>query len=244
GRSITAAEQGRHDVESLGAGRRERHDDPAGRPRGDQPASQCDDAQPRLDQQPIAAVQRLAERYQRVIGCQYFEHGRKVAALAERGAEAVRRTFQRNRLGERDSNRRDLEKPHRRLQAPVVISAPDRLRHRHEARQKDAEDLSQRTMSRHFCRTGGYGTSSARRLGHSATLMLAARITLAHFSVSSAMSLAKSAGGPGSTVPPRLASCALSLGSARPALISLLSLSIICDGVFLGAPTPNQVLAS
>src|SRR5262249_37923393 len=52
-----------------------------------------------------------------------FEHGRKVAALAERGAEAVRRTFQRNRLGERDSDRRDLEKPHRRLQAPVVISA-------------------------------------------------------------------------------------------------------------------------
>src|SRR5262249_8208257 len=75
-------------------------------------------------------------------------------------------------------------------------------------------------------------------------LMLAARITLAHFSVSSAMSLAKSAGEPGSTVPPRLASCALSLGSAWPALISLLSLSIICDGVFLGAPTPNQVLAS
>src|SRR5215471_17587645 len=73
--------------------------------------------------QGFAAVQRLADRYQRVIGCQYFEHGRKVAALAERGAEAVRRTFQRNRLGERDSDRRDLEKPHRRLQAAVVISA-------------------------------------------------------------------------------------------------------------------------
>jgi hypothetical protein len=43
--------------------------------------------------------------------------------LAGRGAEAVRRTFQRNRLAERDSDRRDLEKPHRRLQAPVVISA-------------------------------------------------------------------------------------------------------------------------
>src|ERR1700724_2156990 len=37
------------------------------------------------------------------------------------GAEAVRRTFQRNRLGERDSDRRDLEKPYRRLQAPVVM---------------------------------------------------------------------------------------------------------------------------
>src|SRR5262249_15537782 len=35
-------------------------------------------------------------------------------------------------------------------------------------------------------------------------LMLAARITLAHFSVSSAMSLPKSAGEPASTVPPRI----------------------------------------
>jgi len=33
--------------------------------------------------------------------------------------------------------------------------------------------------------------------------MLAAQITLAHFSVSSAMSLLKSAGEPGSTVPPK-----------------------------------------
>ena len=69
-------------------------------------------------------------------------------------------------------------------------------------------------------------------------LMLAARITLAHFSVSSAMSLPKSAGEPASTVPPRSASRALILGSARPALISLLSLSMISAGVFLGAPTP------
>ena len=68
--------------------------------------------------------------------------------------------------------------------------------------------------------------------------MLAARITLPHFSVSSAMSLPKSAGEPASTVPPRSASRALILGSARPALISLLSLSTISAGVFLGAPTP------
>src|SRR5262249_3106906 len=68
--------------------------------------------------------------------------------------------------------------------------------------------------------------------------------TLPHFSVSSAMSLPKSAGEPGRTVPPRLASCALNLGLARPALISLLSLSIICGGVFLGAPTPYHWLAS
>src|SRR5262245_41469696 len=40
------------------------------------------------------------------------------------------------------------------------------------------------------------------------------------------------------------ASRVFSLGSARAALISLLSLSMISEGVFLGAPTPNQPLAS
>src|SRR5262245_8931616 len=70
-------------------------------------------------------------------------------------------------------------------------------------------------------------------------------ITLAHFSVSSAMSLPKSAGEPASTVPPRVSvRRALILGSARPALISLLSLSTMSAGVFLGAPTPKKVLAS
>src|SRR5262249_36269574 len=68
--------------------------------------------------------------------------------------------------------------------------------------------------------------------------------TLPHFSVSSAMSLPKSAGEPASKLPPISASCALILGSARPALISLLSLSTTSGDVFLGAPTPNQTLAS
>src|SRR5262249_54137483 len=81
------------------------------------------------------------------------------------------------------------------------------------------------------------------RADHSA-LMLRARITLPHFSVSSAISLAKSAGEPGRTVAPRSASRAVILGSARAALISLLSLSTISIGVFLGAPMPNQKLAS
>src|SRR5262249_5697215 len=75
-------------------------------------------------------------------------------------------------------------------------------------------------------------------------LMWAARITLPHFSVSSAMSLPKSAGEPRSTVPPRSARCAFILESARPALISLLSLSIIAAGVALGAPRPKTELAS
>src|SRR5256886_3921350 len=51
--------------------------------------------------------------------------------------------------------------------------------------------------------------------------------------ISSAMSLPKSAGEPGSTVPPRSARRAFILALARPALISLLSLSIISVGAFL-----------
>src|SRR5262249_55634170 len=74
-------------------------------------------------------------------------------------------------------------------------------------------------------------------------LILPARITLPHFSVSSAMCLRKSVGEPENGVPPRSASRDRNLGSARPAFISLLSLSTISAGVFLGAPMPNQPLA-
>src|SRR6266508_2990972 len=82
-----------------------------------------------------------------------------------------------------------------------------------------------------------------RRERHSG-LMLAARITLPHFSVSSAMSLLKSAGEPTNAVPPSSASRALILGSARPALISWLSLPMISVGVFLGVPIATNALAS
>src|SRR5215831_9261834 len=68
--------------------------------------------------------------------------------------------------------------------------------------------------------------------------------TLPHFSVSSTMSLPKSLGEPLSAMPPRSVSRAFILGSATPALVSLLSLSMISTSVFLGAPTPNQALAS
>src|SRR6266436_4824273 len=81
-------------------------------------------------------------------------------------------------------------------------------------------------------------------VGDQSGWMFAARTTLPHLSVSSAMSLPKSAGEPTSGVPPKSASLALILGSARPALISLLSLSMISAGVFLGMPTPYQLLAS
>src|SRR5215831_2953143 len=73
-------------------------------------------------------------------------------------------------------------------------------------------------------------------------LMLAPRITFPHLSVSSAMSLAKSAGEPASVVAPRSTNRALIFRSTRAALISLLSTSTISGGVFLGAPMPTQVL--
>src|SRR5262249_5679183 len=68
--------------------------------------------------------------------------------------------------------------------------------------------------------------------------------TLVHFSVSSAMNLAKSADEPGSTIPPMAAIFAATLGSARPALISRLSSSMIALGVHVGAPKPAQALVS
>src|SRR5262245_24239539 len=69
-------------------------------------------------------------------------------------------------------------------------------------------------------------------------------ITLAHFSVSSAMSFRKSEGEPARVMPPISARRALILGSARPASISLLSLSMISVGVPAGAPIPYHELAS
>ena len=69
---------------------------------------------------------------------------------------------------------------------------------------------------------------------HHSGLMFAARITWPHLSVSSAMSVPKSEGEPASNMPPISASRALILGSARPALIALLSFSMISVGVFVG----------
>src|SRR5262249_31673266 len=75
-------------------------------------------------------------------------------------------------------------------------------------------------------------------------LMLAARITLPHFSASSAMNVPNAADviDIGST--PKPASRALMTGSAVTALISWLSLSITSAGVSFGAPIPYHWLAS
>src|SRR5258708_4673804 len=75
-------------------------------------------------------------------------------------------------------------------------------------------------------------------------LMPAARTTLAHFPVSSAISLPNSPAEPGSGSPPMAAKRAFIPGSARAALISLLSLSTISAGVFAGAPLPYHWLVS
>src|SRR5262249_24004317 len=75
-------------------------------------------------------------------------------------------------------------------------------------------------------------------------LMPANFTTLAHFSVSLARRRPKLAGGPGSIVPPMSASRAFALGSARIALISMLSRPMTSGGVFLGAMMPKNALAS
>jgi hypothetical protein len=62
-------------------------------------------------------------------------------------------------------------------------------------------------------------------------LMPANFTTFAHFSVSAAMKLTNSSGEPANALPPRSASRALFLGSARTASISQLSLSTISEDV-------------
>ena len=65
-------------------------------------------------------------------------------------------------------------------------------------------------------------------------LMPANLITLAHFSVSPAITVANSAGDNASALPPRSVSLACIFGSARPKLTSLLSFSTISAGVHQG----------
>src|SRR5262249_25832226 len=75
------------------------------------------------------------------------------------------------------------------------------------------------------------------RAGHSG-LMLASRITLLHFSVSAAMSLAKSEDEPVTISLPNSAIRAFTIGSARAALTSRLIRSTISAGVPFGTPIP------
>src|SRR5215470_1804628 len=85
---------------------------------------------------------------------------------------------------------------------------------------------------------------SAAKEQHHSGVIPANLTTLPHFSLSSAKSFPNSAGVLTKTLPPKSASRARIFGSARPALISLLSLLTISAGVFLGAPVANQALVS
>jgi hypothetical protein len=69
-------------------------------------------------------------------------------------------------------------------------------------------------------------------------------MTLAHFSVSAAISFSKSAEEPGSVVAPRSEKCSLSLALERCALTAPFSFAMISAGVALGATRPPQPLAS
>src|SRR5262249_42143576 len=99
-------------------------------------------------------------------------------------------------------------------------------------------------MARGDTRNGNRGTSAQQGFRPYSGLMLAARITLPHFSVCSTTILSSSAGEPVNAVAPSSANRAAILGLVSPALISLLSLSTTSTGVCLGAPIPTHALAS
>src|SRR5215470_4153902 len=99
--------------------------------------------------------------------------------------------------------RRSLSKPPK----PTILDLSHRPHHRRLPRQR-------------FSATKDYGTSR----GHSG-FAPENLTTLPHLSISSATSFPKSAGEPGMTVPPSSARCALTAASAKPAFISVLSLS-------------------
>src|SRR5262249_30902178 len=108
--------------------------------------------------------------------------------------------------------------------------------------QSDPSPCSRRLITI-TCRPAIRGTGFMEYRVHSG-LMFAARITLPHFSVSSAMSFPNSVGIIGIGTSARPASRSFILGSAMPAVISLLILSITSAGVPFGAPTPNHAVIS
>src|SRR6187431_544629 len=87
----------------------------------------------------------------------------------------------------------------------------------------------------------GYGFA---RPADQSSLTLANLTALPHFAVSSAIILPKSSGEPRRISTPISANRCLILGSARPRLISALSLSTISRGVPRGAQTPHHELVS
>src|SRR5262245_38178374 len=106
----------------------------------------------------------------------------------------------------------------------------------------DLPTLQRSPMPRQRLSSTEFMEYRARPTPNYSALMLAARITLAHFSVSSAMSFPNPAGVSGSGTPPRSSSRCFILGSARAALISLLIISTMSDGVLLGEQLTDHPL--
>src|SRR3954466_15762 len=75
-------------------------------------------------------------------------------------------------------------------------------------------------------------------------LMPPTRTPFPHSSVPAAMTPAKSVDEPGRSVPANVASRSRIFGSASDAFTSLLSLSMMNEGVLRGAPRPYQVVAA
>src|SRR5262245_45631148 len=92
---------------------------------------------------------------------------------------------------------------------------------------------------------GSYSGNAARPTSRRySALMPANRITFAHFSVSSEMNLANSAGDVANAEPPSAAKRALIAGSARHALISRFNFRTISIDVSRGATMPLHPVAS
>src|SRR5262249_11886276 len=132
------------------------------------------------------------------------------------------------------SNQQDIKQSGARA-SPRRTSGPPRRR-----TQIQADGTCRECDEPTFLPNGIYGMSV---VGHSG-LMPANFTTLAHFSISSAMNLPKPAGQIAKAAEAKFANRASMVGSARTALISLLSFSTISGGVFFGAPIPSHVLAS
>src|SRR5262245_28958268 len=137
-----------------------------------------------------------------------------------------------------------FRQPARQLCAPA---APDKLAPKRRAtlpvarqrRRPDAGSVFGGEVSWHPSLNTGDG-----RLRPYSGLMFAARITLPHFSVSSARSLAKSEDEPVNISLANSAIRAFTVGSARAALTSRLIRSTIPVGVPLGTPIPSQPVTS
>src|SRR5262249_21174016 len=141
------------------------------------------------------------------------------------------------------------------LSFPVALSIPHQhadqpqplrlLRPRHERPRGRAAEQRDELATLHSI-TSSYPPFAERVLRNAAHsgLMLPARITLAHFSVSAASSFPNSSGVIGIGTPPSSAKRAFSRGSARTAFTARFSVSMTSAGVPLGATIPLQTLTS